>query len=105
VLHHPTSARPIAAVKQIAGLIARRIVCGVKVGQILQRGQRIGLIKFGSTTELYVPESLQPQVLVEKGQKVRGGETALVRAAQPASSDVTTYGSTPSQSASSNGQA
>ncbi|MCC7407644.1 MAG: phosphatidylserine decarboxylase family protein [Phycisphaeraceae bacterium] len=99
VLLHPTTNKPIAAVKQIAGLIARRIVCGVKVGQILQRGQRIGLIKFGSTTELYVPESLQPQVLVEKGQRVKGGETALVRAAQPAS-EVTTYGSTPSESAS-----
>lgn len=104
VLNHPTNGKPIAAVKQIAGLIARRIVCGVKVGQILQRGQRIGLIKFGSTTELYVPESLQPQVLVEKGQRVRGGETALVRAAVPTASDVTVHGTADSRSARSMGQ-
>ncbi|MCC7146047.1 MAG: phosphatidylserine decarboxylase family protein [Phycisphaeraceae bacterium] len=86
LLFHPTRNQPVAAVKQIAGMIARRIVCGVETGQILQRGQRFGMIKFGSTTELYVPESYQPQALVEKGQRVYGGLTALVKAnASPAS--------------------
>jgi len=79
VLVHPARKTPVAAVKQIAGMLARTVTCGVKAGQIVQRGQRIGMIKLGSTTELYVPESLQPQVLVEKGQKVYAGTTALVK--------------------------
>lgn len=60
-------------VRQITGLIARRIVCRVREGQQLARGQRIGLIRFGSRTELYLPE--QAEILVQVGQKVRGAET------------------------------
>jgi phosphatidylserine decarboxylase len=78
-LEHPTHKTPVAAVKQIAGMLARTVTCGVRVGEIVQRGQRIGMIKLGSTTELYVPQSLQPQVLVEKGQKVYAGTTTLVK--------------------------
>jgi len=69
--------RPIAAVKQIAGLIARRIVCTAAVGDILQRGQRIGMIKFGSRTELYIAKWLDPHIQVAVGQKVRGAVAIL----------------------------
>lgn len=79
VFEHPARKTPVAAVKQIAGMLARTVTCGVKAGEIVQRGQRIGMIKLGSTTELYVPRSLQPQVLVEKGQKVYAGTTVLVK--------------------------
>ncbi len=79
VLHPATSKRPIAAVRQVAGLIARRIVCAAKVGDELKRGQRLGMIKFGSTTELYLPLSLKPQVQVKLGQRVWGGCTILAR--------------------------
>jgi phosphatidylserine decarboxylase len=65
--------QPIATVKQIVGLIARRIICEPTVGTPLARGQRIGLIKFGSRTELSIPMSLKPQAAVKVGQKVRGG--------------------------------
>lgn len=84
LLEHPARKTPVAAVKQIAGMLARTVTCGVKAGEIVQRGQRIGMIKLGSTTELYVPRSLQPQVLVEQGQKVYGGTTALVKVVSPA---------------------
>ena len=77
VLLHPSRRKPVAAVRQVVGMIARTIVCDVTEGQILQRGQRYGMIKFGSTTELYLPKSLQPHVLVEKGQHVRGGLTVV----------------------------
>lgn len=63
---------PVAVVKQIVGLIARRIVCTAGVGDALSRGQRFGMIKFGSRTELYIPMRLGPKVQVEVGRKVRG---------------------------------
>ncbi len=62
-------------VVQIAGLIARRIVCNVKKNQDLKKGERIGIIKFGSRVDLYLPKS--NKVLVSKGQKVIGGETII----------------------------
>jgi len=76
-LVHPVSEEPIAAVRQVAGMIARTICCAVKPDQILQRGQRIGIIKLGSTTELYLPASHHPQLEVRAGDRVRGGETIL----------------------------
>ena len=60
---------------QIAGLIARRIVCNLKNNQEVQRGQRIGIIKFGSRVDLYIPENYN--ILVAKGQRVVGGETII----------------------------
>ena len=60
---------------QIAGLIARRIVCNVNKNQDLKKGDRIGIIKFGSRVDLYLPKS--NKVLVSKGQKVIGGETII----------------------------
>ncbi|MDR3565842.1 MAG: phosphatidylserine decarboxylase, partial [Negativicutes bacterium] len=64
-------------VTQIAGILARRIVSWVTLGSILRRGQRYGMIKFGSCTELIVPRTVE--ILVRKGDKVRGGETVIGR--------------------------
>ena len=64
-------------VVQITGFIARRIVCWAKKGDKLQTGDLFGMIKFGSCTEIYLP--LGTSILVEKGQKVRGGETIIGR--------------------------
>src|SRR4051794_35924612 len=65
VLAEPDGQRPIAVVKQIVGLIARRIIFAGREGDLLKRGERIGMIKFGSRTELYIPTWLKPQVKVE----------------------------------------
>lgn len=61
--------------KQIAGLLARRIVCNVKVGDRLERGQRVGMIKFGSRTDVLMPGEAVPRVKV--GTRVKGGSTVL----------------------------
>jgi phosphatidylserine decarboxylase len=61
--------------KQIAGLLARRIVCAVKVGDRLERGQRVGMIKFGSRTDVLIPADAVPKIKV--GMRVRGGATVL----------------------------
>lgn len=66
-------------VKQIAGLLARRIVCTLEPGDQVARGERIGMIKFGSRTELYVPLSEDPTLNVDEGDGVTGGETILVQ--------------------------
>lgn len=66
-------------VKQIAGFLARRIVCTLEEGDRVARGERIGMIKFGSRTELYVPLSDDPTVTVEEGDAVTGGESVLVQ--------------------------
>jgi phosphatidylserine decarboxylase len=60
---------------QIAGLIARRIVCWVGEGTVIARGQRFGLICFGSRLEVVLP--LESNILVQVGQKVRAGETPI----------------------------
>jgi phosphatidylserine decarboxylase len=60
---------------QIAGLIARRIVCWVGEGMEVARGERFGLICFGSRLEVVLP--LASKVLVQAGQKVRAGETPI----------------------------
>jgi phosphatidylserine decarboxylase len=62
-------------VVQIAGLIARRIVCTAKLGQELKAGERYGLIRFGSRADVYLPKGLQPLVAV--GQRMIAGETVL----------------------------
>jgi len=64
-------------VKQIAGIIARRIVCWKDAGEFVGRGERFGLIRFGSRTELYLPVGSQIDVVV--GQKVNGGSTVVAR--------------------------
>lgn len=62
-------------VKLVAGLIARRIVCPIDVGDELQRGEKIGLIRFGSRVELLLPAD--SQLHVRPGMMVRGGETVV----------------------------
>ncbi|MDO9581538.1 MAG: phosphatidylserine decarboxylase family protein [Desulfomicrobium sp.] len=62
---------------QIAGLIARRIICWGEEGDTLARGQRFGLIKFGSRVDLYIPSDYEPSV--RTGEKVFAGQTVLAR--------------------------
>lgn len=62
-------------VVQIAGLIARRIVCHARDGQHLKTGERFGLIRFGSRTDLFLPKGVAPLVAV--GQRMIGGETVM----------------------------
>jgi phosphatidylserine decarboxylase len=64
-------------VVQVAGVLARRIVCRVKAGDTLGRGQRFGLIMFGSRTDLYLP--IGCEVVVAEGERVKGGETIVAR--------------------------
>jgi phosphatidylserine decarboxylase len=66
---------PEIAVVQIAGLIARRIVCELNEGQTVIAGQRLGLIRFGSRTDLYLPPAWSHFAIV--GQRMVGGETVL----------------------------
>jgi phosphatidylserine decarboxylase len=68
--------------KQIAGLLARRIVCNVKAGDHLERGQRVGLIKFGSRVDVLLPA--EATLKVKTGMRVRGGSTVLAEMAEPA---------------------
>jgi phosphatidylserine decarboxylase len=67
--------------KQIAGLLARRIVSTVKVGDRVERGQRVGLIKFGSRVDVLMPADVVPRV--KHGARVRGGSTILAVLPQP----------------------
>lgn len=62
-------------VVQIAGLIARRIVCWKNPGEQLETGERFGLIKFGSRTEIYMP--IDAKIQVKRGQKVMAGTTVI----------------------------
>ncbi len=77
LLVEPAGDRPVAVVKQIVGLIARRIICTKNIGDIVERGERIGMIKFGSRTELSIPKWLEPQVKVTIGQVVRGAADVI----------------------------
>jgi phosphatidylserine decarboxylase len=72
-------------VKQLTGKIARRIVCNVRPGDCLAAGQKFGMIKFGSRTDVIVPEQPGLEVLVKVGQKVHGGTTILARVVRPRS--------------------
>jgi phosphatidylserine decarboxylase len=63
------------AVRQIAGVLARRIVCRVRPGDTLARGERFGLIRFGSRTDLLLPRGSDVRVRV--GDRVRGGESLM----------------------------
>jgi phosphatidylserine decarboxylase len=68
-------------VKQIAGVLARRIVCRVRPGDTLEKGQRYGLIRFGSRTDLLLPATAE--IAVQVGDVVRGGETVLAFLKEP----------------------
>jgi len=62
---------------QIAGLVARRIVPFVKTGDVVAAGQRIGLIRFGSRVDIYLPEGTAPRVVL--GQRTIAGETVIAK--------------------------
>jgi phosphatidylserine decarboxylase len=74
--------RQTVVLKQIAGLLARRIVFRPRVGQRVARGERVGLIKFGSRTDLLLPPDAVVQVKI--GEHVSGGSTILARMPVPA---------------------
>jgi len=69
------------AVVQIAGLVARRILCELRPGDTVATGQRLGIIRFGSRTDVYLPPGTVP--LVSVGQTMIGGETVLARISHP----------------------
>lgn len=62
-------------VRQVAGLVARRIVCKVKAGDVLRRGERYGMIKFGSRLDVYLPK--ETEIQLKLGDKVTAGETII----------------------------
>jgi len=64
-------------VRQIAGLIARRIIGWAREGQELSTGERFGMIRFGSRTDVYLP--LECEILVQPGQRVQGGSSVIAR--------------------------
>ncbi len=66
-------------VRQVAGFVARRIICHALTGQHLNIGERFGLIKFGSRTELVIPRCDGTQILVKLGDQVRAGLSVLAR--------------------------
>jgi phosphatidylserine decarboxylase len=68
-------------VRQIVGLLARRIVCYFRPGQCVDRGQTLGLIKFGSRVDLLVPRTYE--VLTQPGARLRGGTTPVARPPRP----------------------
>lgn len=72
--------RGIIVVRQLSGMIARRIVGWAKVGDELKKGERFGMIRFGSRTEVYLP--LDAVVLVKVGDRVSGGSSVIARLAR-----------------------
>jgi len=72
-----TGQRGAVTFKQIAGALARRIVFRPRPGETLARGQRIGMIRFGSRVDLFAPDGAE--ILVKRGDKVKAGRTGLAR--------------------------
>lgn len=70
-------AKATLVVRQITGAIARRIVPWSKPGDVVEKGYRFGMIRFGSRTEVYLP--LDAEIVVKPGDKVRGAETVIAR--------------------------
>jgi phosphatidylserine decarboxylase len=66
-------------VRQIAGAIARRIVCGLRPGEVLDRGAAFGMIKLGSRTELILPDNERLSIEIQLGQTVKAGSTVMAR--------------------------
>ena len=73
------NSRTIIVVRQLTGAIARRIVAWANLGDELARGERFGMIRFGSRTEVYLP--LSASVVVKVGDRVAGGLTVIARLA------------------------
>jgi phosphatidylserine decarboxylase len=72
--------------KQIAGLLARRIVCRCTEGQIVDRGERVGLIKFGSRVDVLLPANAE--LRVRMGERVKGGASVLAAVSHPTGEDL-----------------
>lgn len=72
-----SNSRPKIMIRQIAGIIAQRIVCDLKLNQEVKKGQRIGMIKFGSRTEIYIPKNKVEQIRIKVKDKVKGGESII----------------------------
>ena len=87
VLAEPNGDRTVAVVKQIVGLIARRIIFTAKEGDLLRRGERMGMIKFGSRTELSIPKWMEPSVRVKVGDTVRGASDVVAVLGKPIHTD------------------
>ncbi|MBI6630015.1 phosphatidylserine decarboxylase [Pontibaca salina] len=81
-------AGPDLAVVQIAGLVARRIVCFADPGDAISAGERFGLIRFGSRLDVYLPDGVEPKVAV--GQTMVAGETVIAEFDLPAQSGTVT---------------
>lgn len=64
-------------IKQVAGKVARRIVCDCSIGQNVERGKRFGMIKFGSRLEVFIPEDADFEIAVKEGEMVSAGTTVL----------------------------
>jgi phosphatidylserine decarboxylase len=76
IIRIETPAGPLVF-KQIAGAIARRVLCWKTKGEIVALGERVGIIRFGSRVDVWLPK--EAQVVVRRGQKVKGGESILAR--------------------------
>jgi phosphatidylserine decarboxylase len=96
VLARPDGRR--LAVRQITGKIARRIICPASPGQRLLRGERYGMIRFGSRTELVVPVAALEALTARVGDQVTGGQTLLARM-RPASAPAGSPASPPAHAA------
>jgi phosphatidylserine decarboxylase len=79
-----TAGHRVAVVRQLAGPVARAIVNVLRAGQQVAAGERFGLIEFGSRVELWLPDVADLRILVRRGQRVRGGLTALAAWPAPA---------------------
>ncbi len=78
IVQTPEKGEPLdLTVVQIAGLVARRILCQIREGQSLQAGRRFGMIRFGSRLDVYLPKGVKPRVV--PGQRAVAGETVLGR--------------------------
>ncbi|MFZ3199532.1 MAG: phosphatidylserine decarboxylase, partial [Candidatus Acidiferrales bacterium] len=71
------TARGTLVFKQIAGAIARRVICWKREGDVVALGERVGIIRFGSRVDVWLPG--EAQILIERGQKVKGGESILAK--------------------------
>jgi phosphatidylserine decarboxylase len=72
-------ARPCFLVRQVAGPFASRVVCAIQPGQALERGERFGMIKFGSRTELLIARLAGLRAVVQPGDRVKGGSSVVAR--------------------------
>jgi phosphatidylserine decarboxylase len=72
--------------KQIAGWVARRVVSWKKQGEVVTRGERVGLVRFGSRVDIWMPESAE--VAVKVGDHVKGGSSVLARMTQPVAAEI-----------------